>query len=223
MAGFIDWLWFYQKDKPNIIQNLWSLEKWLCGSYVYPLSYSNTSLSYVSYIGLGRCNNAPFLLGTSFFSGLSIPFFNSTSQSIFEKNPCYFISSQLGLSAGSFLRHLQMISYESSSKSCEKTGLFWSILFMIPSQFLFLSVKGGLPLIISNMNIPNAQISHFIPYPGWFGTLFALITSGAMYSGVPLRVFVNSSSLVNYLAKPKSVIFRWPSSKTMMFSGFKSL
>ena len=46
-----------------------------------------------------------------------------------------------------------------------------------------------------------------------------MIISGARYSGVPQSV--NVLSLI-YFAKPKSVIFMWPSAATKRFSGFRS-
>ena len=49
---------------------------------------------------------------------------------------------------------------------------------------------------------------------------FDCIISGARYSGVPHRVHVRSWI---FLAKPKSVILRWPSRSSNRFSGFMSL
>ena len=50
-----------------------------------------------------------------------------------------------------------------------------------------------------------------------------MITSGAMYSIVPQKVFVVSSSKTDSLHRPKSVILIFPVLSSRMFSGFRSL
>lgn len=133
----------------NFLHIMFSCFVKLFGSYVKPVSYSKASLLMVSLIGRGRCKGAPFRLGISFLRGLSIPLLRSTSQSILLKNGCERISSQPGRFSGSLRRHFLIRSCASSVKSCEKTGLFSRIFVIIFGQFLFGSVKGGLPLIIS--------------------------------------------------------------------------
>jgi len=76
------------------------------------------------------------------------------------------------------------------------TGLFSKIFTYIFSIFLFESVKGACPKIISKARIPKDQISIYLSYP-----LFRMI-SGAKYSGVPAKVYVLSWVIFE---RPKSV------------------
>ena len=81
--------------------------------------------------------------------------------------------------------------------------------------------NGPRPVIISYVRQPRHHQSSANEY-GW-----PVTSSGAMYSGVPTvepRVFragCPSASCI-FLAKPKSVILRWPSTPTITFSGFRS-
>lgn len=82
--------------------------------------------------------------------------------------------------------------------------------------FYYCAATFGLKTVIaiaSQINSPNAHQSTALLWPlDW-------IISGAKYSGVPHSVHVRS---FNFLANPKSVIFRCPSLSSSRFSGFRS-
>lgn len=71
-----------------------------------------------------------------------------------------------------------------------------------------------MPCIISYIKMPSAHQSTGLPWP-----LFMII-SGAIYCGVPQRVYVLVGQC---FANPKSVSLSYPSEFINIFSGFKSL